>query len=225
MGTGSIAQKTDSGKPDKPRGYVDPEGYGVTEEIEKKIRNQAWKIGSEHGDYAEIDDLAQEGRIAAWKKATACEPRVDYCLNESRRSMGAYARSGYSVDGRIWPRHRRPKVYDIKSLDAPLQGHGMSGDTTLGGALPDPYSDTESQVLSHIMLDDIKNLLTDDELEIARAKAAGFTLTELKKYSVYTRFEIEEYSRNIRQKIASYLGRDDLMPKPRGRKTGARFKT
>ena len=65
MGTDSIARNTDSRKSDKPFYHVDPEGYGVTEEIESRIRRQAWKIGSEHGNYGEIDDRRLARDLAA----------------------------------------------------------------------------------------------------------------------------------------------------------------
>lgn len=224
MGTDSIAQKTDSSKSNKPLYHVDPEGYGVTEEIESSIRRMAWKIGSEHGDYDEIDDLAQEGRIAVWLEATLHEPRADYCLHRSKQAMAQYARSGVSVDGRLWLNHRRKKVYHTDEIDAPLSPGRAPEGATLANILPDPRPYTESQAFSCIVLDDIEDLLTDDELEIARAKAAGFTLTELENHSSYSRWEVEEHSRNARRKIAWYLNRDDLLPKPRIRKTGERFK-
>ena len=224
MGTDSIARKTDSRKSDKPLYHVDPEGYGVTEEIESSIRRMAWRIGSEHGNYDEIDDLAQEGRIAAWKEATMHEPRADYCLHRSKQAMAQYARSGASVDGRLWLNHRRKKVYHTEELDAPLSSGRVPEGATLANMLPDSRPYTENQAFSCIVLDDVEDLLTDEELEVARLKAAGFDYQEMVSLGLFGRWDTEEHSRNIRKKLAWYLGRDDLLPEPRIRKTGVRFK-
>lgn len=224
MGTDSIARKTDSRKSDKPRYHVDPEGYGVTEEIENGIRRQAWKIGSEHRNYSEIDDLAQEGRIAAWKEATLHEPRTDYCLHRSKQAMAQCARSGRSVESRMWHTYRRKKRYFLKEFDAPLSPGQAPKDATLADIMPDSRPYTENQAFSHIALDDVEDLLTDEELEVARLKAAGFDYKEMVGLGLFDRWDLEEHSRNIRKKLAWYFGRDDLLPKPRIRKTGARFK-
>jgi len=184
----------------------------------------AWKIGSEHGNYDEIDDLAQEGRIAAWLEAKVHEPRADYCLHRSKQAMAQYARSGTSVDGRLWLNHRRKKVYHTEELDAPLSPGRAPEGTTLADMLPDPRPYTESQAFSSIVLDGVEDLLTNEELEVARLKAAGFEYQEMVRLDFYGRFEAEEHSRNIRKKLAWYFNRDDLLPRPRIRKTGARFK-
>lgn len=224
MGTNSIAPNAQERKSNRSRYHVDPDGYGVDEEIENGILRQAWRIGSEHGNYDEIEDLAQEGRIAAWMEATLHDSRVDYCLHRSRQAMAQYARSGVSVNGRLWLNARRKRVYYTDSLDYPLSSSRLPEDTTLLDILPDPRPYTEKQAFSHIALSDIASLLTDDELEIARAKAAGFTLTELANLGIFTRWETEEYSRNVRRKVATYLNRPDLLPKPRIRKDSARFR-
>jgi len=224
MGTDSIARKTDSSKSDKPRYHVDPEGYGVTEPIEKHIRALAWRIASEHGDYGEIDDLAQEGRIAAWQTAIAEGPREDYCAVSSKQAMSHYARTGKSIDGRVWPAYRRSKVYNIEELDAPLPLDQAPEGTTLGDALPDPRHHTEPLAFSAIALDEIEHLLNDEELEVARLKAAGFGYREMAGLGLFSYTEVQQLSKNIRKKLAWYFDRDDLRPAPRKRWVAERFR-
>ncbi len=224
MGTDSIARNGSNGKSRSKHYHVDPAGYGVSEEIESVIRIQAWKIGSEHGDYGEIDDLAQEGRIAAWKVVQEHGPRADYCLNHSRQAMAQYARHGLSVDTRMWANFRRKRRYGIEDLDAPLTSGSAPEDATLGDLLTDPRPSPESRALSRIVLSDIEGLLTDQELEVARLKAAGYSYTEMVRQGLFSRWEAECLSRSIRKKLAWYYDRADLHPDPRIREQPERFR-
>lgn len=106
--------------------------WGVPQEVEQTIRRQAQVIAEWVKEPDVVWDLAQEGRLAAWKKA-ALDTQVSHLLFRSRQAMIKYASLGRSVDGKLMRTHNRVVVHDVLQLDGPAG----DGENTLGDVLVD----------------------------------------------------------------------------------------
>jgi DNA-directed RNA polymerase specialized sigma24 family protein len=183
--------------------------YGVTDEVERTIRKQATGFAHRAGMPHVADDLAQEARIAAWQTAVI-EGDTDqrHILADTRERIRDVARLGTSVDGKIFSTWKRPRLYGVISLEMPVG----DGENVFGEILVDGDQSVEDQALGLLMVGDIAGLLTAEEERVLRAKLEGFTHQEIiTRGELMTPHLVKKHARKIREKVARYLEREDLL--------------
>lgn len=184
------------------------EDYGVPDYVEHRIRYQAVKWARRHNADYVSEDLAQEARIEAWKLVCEGETNIRYILADTREAIRDASRLGRSVDGRIYRTWNRPNPPDILTLELPE----TRGEDKLKEVLIDPYAGVERQAGQSIMVDEIAALLDERELEYFEERLeGGFYIGVTRTYPTRTRDDQDRVVAGLKEKVARYLGREDLL--------------
>lgn len=182
--------------------------WGVSHKVEVTIRNQARGFAARAGRLDVADDLAQEARIEAWRQVEKGETNRRHILADTREAIRDTARLGTSVDGKIYATWKRKKVYGVISLDQDVG----DGENTFGEIFASDGVSVENQALWNVMLSDIVGLLSFEERQVLAAKLEGFSYNEIvRQDEAMSYHKVKKYVRGIRDKVARYLEREDLL--------------
>lgn len=134
------------------------------------------------------------------------DPR--YLLANTRQTISDVMRSGTDVDGRLWPAYEREKVYEVWSLDYPID----EKHTTHGETIVDERMSVEEQALGLIMIAGIHRLLKNEEQQILEQSLEGYYQREIaENLRLRDRYAVRRRMRRIREKAARYLAREELL--------------
>jgi hypothetical protein len=201
MGTHSIARNAR-----KRKSTASGASFNFPPEVEEGIVAQANRFAFQSGCYHLREDLAQEGRIAAWKQLQEDpDSPVSYVLADSRQAMIWRMCRGKSVDGKPWKTRYRDFQYDIVSLEKPLPSGDLLLDT-LSQALVSPTLSVEQQAMGNLMIEEIVAMLTEQERLVFEGRCIGYSTKGLaRERDDLSRYFAQQAHRTLREKVAAYL--------------------